>query len=358
MKLLSRAALYVSIALVCLVPVANLTAPNWETPSLFSANSLKALFGFSLSQVGISINPQQVIVGKNGWLYLGEQFELSVSRNRQGSAENGQRFGREISKNISSWGSFLEDQSDIRFHVLLGPNKSSVYPENLPLWARGGSGSESSGTADVLTRNPYVTFPLQKLKNQPTPTYSKTDTHWNSLGGYIAYRDYVESLVESGLKVQEMNFSVKDFKKRVVPGGDLSAFLWSRKLFSDVDFALPHPLNVNVKESNSKTKALVYSGPVRPSEIGELTYWKHTETKDALNPKRLMWVRDSFGTAMSPFLYGTFDEVLEVSFSQTNGAEFQQQIAVWKPDLVLVTMAERSVISGYFATHSVPESIR
>ena len=65
-------------------------------------------------------------------------------------------------------------------------------------------------------------------------------------------------------------------------------------------------------------------------------------TEGALNNKKVLWLRDSFGSAMSQLMALTFSDVLEVHNDMKLDARFAQLVEDWKPDYVFVTVVERT----------------
>lgn len=70
----------------------------------------------------------------------------------------------------------------------------------------------------------------------------------------------------------------------------------------------------------------------------------------ALNQARLLWLRDSFGTALSPYMSATFSDVLQVHWATglAPGA-LDDMVSRWRPDHVLVTVVERGARNAAFA---------
>ncbi|HSL05945.1 MAG TPA: hypothetical protein VK901_20715 [Nitrospiraceae bacterium] len=72
------------------------------------------------------------------------------------------------------------------------------------------------------------------------------------------------------------------------------------------------------------------------------------KSKHALNQKRVLWLRDSFGTAMAPFMAATFTETLQVSIRKSSPVLFAKMVETYKPDYVFITVVERDVRNKWF----------
>jgi hypothetical protein len=74
------------------------------------------------------------------------------------------------------------------------------------------------------------------------------------------------------------------------------------------------------------------------------------QTPKALNNKRVLWLSDSFGSALAPYLTATFTQVLKQHWKSLAGTEdLKALVKDWKPDYVFVTVVERASLSEEFA---------
>ncbi|MNN72234.1 hypothetical protein D3C81_1882500 [compost metagenome] len=69
-------------------------------------------------------------------------------------------------------------------------------------------------------------------------------------------------------------------------------------------------------------------------------------SEKALNHKRVLWLRDSFGSAISPLMAATFSETLQIHHQWTNPKVIAELVEKFKPDLVVVTIVERNTRVG------------
>jgi len=134
-------------------------------------------------------NEKRVIVGKNGWLFLGNDYNQTINQYR------GIKQLKE--KELKNWFSFFENidaylaNQKIPLYILIPPDKHRIYPEFLPdhLSKKGISPYEQ-----ILAKNKNLQIidllnTLQK-KNKKSEhlLYYKTDSHWNFYGAYLAYQ--------------------------------------------------------------------------------------------------------------------------------------------------------------------------
>ncbi|WP_167360967.1 alginate O-acetyltransferase AlgX-related protein [Vibrio barjaei] len=148
-----------------------------------------------LVELGISTNPDSVVVGYDNWLFLGDQYASTISNNRLGSdhVEVIER-SKSIIRSLEEWDSFFRTEGVKNFSIILGPNKSTVYSDKLPLWAR----TPNYSLSHHLYNSPiYVNSidDLRHARNTADPYY-RTDTHWNNYGASVAFENYLDKLVK------------------------------------------------------------------------------------------------------------------------------------------------------------------
>ncbi|QEL13182.1 alginate O-acetyltransferase AlgX-related protein [Limnoglobus roseus] len=97
---------------------------------------------------------------------------------------------------IQKWADALEERRqwlaarDIRYVVMVVPEKSSVYPEHLPAWLQRHPPPDlltplTPRVPNVSLLNPLPTI-LEAKKTVPE-LYQKYDSHWTCAGAYVAY---------------------------------------------------------------------------------------------------------------------------------------------------------------------------
>ncbi len=143
--------------------------------------------------------------GKDDWLFLGNAFDQTVAKLRLAIVPGDE----EIERVTQSFSNVAKVASDfgIKAALIVGPNKSSIYPEYLP----DGLASPkkySSFFLDKLREIPDLTVydPTQELlaaKASEGLLYWMTDTHWNNKGAFLTYAGFCRKL---GLPVPGVTF--------------------------------------------------------------------------------------------------------------------------------------------------------
>ena len=138
-------------------------------------------------------------------------------------------------------------------------------------------------------------------------------------------------------------------------GGDLAKFLRLKETLRDsevvVDILSEHPIEIEQYEFDTGRLKKAGGNP----QIHTARQPLLVKSKHALNDKKVLWLRDSFGTAMAPFMAGTFSETLQIHYETADTALLARLVETFKPDYVFVTVVERAARRKRFG--SVPPLI-
>ncbi len=358
-----RIVIFLSVVLCSLLiaPVVNiLSSPNsqavkWHDKAfLYNMDFASRWLSRALYSLGISTNPQQVIIGREGWLYLGDKYGETVSVGRRGQTASEIAIGQKIGAVAMEWEAWLTDHGVKLYRVMIAPNKESIYPEHLPVWAKPVLPSATDALIAGTGSLRYVDLrpPLQAAKPMHLdPVYYKTDTHWNFLGAGIAFRAFAQHV---GRAVPELRwpsddaFEMSEVKPR--NGGDLAMFLRLKMNLSD-SVPMIHALSLPIEtvQYDFDSNQVIHRGgnPAVASPHKPLL----VKSDGALNRKKVLWLRDSFGTALAPLMAATFTDVIQLHFVDAlrPGGRFVELVETWKPDYVFITVVERSSRAGIFA---------
>ena len=163
-------------------------------------------FRSRLAHSGFSANPfDQVVIGRNGWLYLAETFEDECPPTEQ-----------EIVWDRISQVADLLNRNDIELLLILVPDKASIHPEGVPDWMQ--QTHLSNIESDELIRQaldaPSDWFidmsPILKdarTRNPDEYLYHKTDTHWNWNGASLFFETLVNALRPGLFDSSEIQFA-------------------------------------------------------------------------------------------------------------------------------------------------------
>jgi hypothetical protein len=154
----------------------------------FRASLMRFHAWLKVRLAGVS-SSEKVVIGDDGWLFFaGESTTDSYRKTRPFTDEQ-----------LATWSSLLVRrrnrlrQQHIPYLFVVAPNPQTIYGEHMPrsLWQVDGPSRldqlllyvRSHTDVDILDLRPA----LRAAKEQGEQVYYKTDTHWNQLGGFVAY---------------------------------------------------------------------------------------------------------------------------------------------------------------------------
>ena len=359
-----RALIFLSAVLASLlvIPLTNLLLSpkastfNWhERKVLYSMDRASAWLARALLPLGISAAPAKVVVGRDGWLYLGDEYSRTISQDRRAQTPADLAQGRQIGDAMRAWDAYLASRGVKLLRIMVGPNKASVYPEHLPDWARPASPNAAdalfAGADPVLHVDLRATLRTAKAA-RTEPLYFVTDTHWNRLGVALGFREFARQAGAGAPALRwppDEAYQVDRIDARA--GGDLAKMLRIAPAVSDLEPALRGPFPVvETTQTDYRTGRIVRQGGNPTVDTGDAPLL--VTARGALNTARVLWLRDSFGAGMAPLMASTFSQVLQVQWGEATraGGDLIRLVDEWKPDYVFFTVVERDAHSAVFAT--------
>jgi len=278
----------------------------------------------------------KVLIGKNGWLF----FDNPVTQ--PGTVEYYRSLTPFSAQELEQWKNFLEQRNQwlaargIHYLFIIAPNKNTIYPEFMPDHIRRVNKKSRLDQLKEYLGN-HSTVPLldirQALIQAKTqyPVYSKTDSHWNEYGAYIAHReiiDYISRYFKEAEPLPLSRFNIKTVNRM---GGDLAAMLSLHEeiLRENIIRMEPSP-PFSFKES-------------REENISRYVRQLYTQCPTASLPNILM-VHDSCYHRLRPFLSEKFSRILYIWDWDLNF--YPEIIEREKPKLVIDEIAERFLMSN------------
>ncbi len=258
----------------------------------------------------------QVVVGKEDWLYFGGTLD-----DYQGKNLLSERELYAVVHNLKLMQDYVESCGS-RFILTVAPNKNSLYNSNMPDRYKKGTDSNLKRLTARMTREGihYVDL-YQTFDSQEEVLYFKRDSHWNNKGAVLAYRTLMD-------KMQKEHESYLNVPYETV-----------REHIGDID-AMLYPLASREEEDYQYRKEWEFS---YINEVKDnMDDW--IETANPAKEGTLLMYRDSFGESLLPFLA---EEMGEGYFSRLVPYNLTQ-VEEYIPDYVIVERVERKLAA--FAT--------
>lgn len=293
-----------------------------------------------------SPKPDLVIVGKNRWLFLANNNSETLDQYRKLDYNNRDDVVTNINY-FSKIEKYLKKEKK-RLVVLIVPNKHSIYFENLPDWANNKINIKSKYDLLIegLIKNSIKTIDTKYLllnqKNKNTILYFPGGTHWNSLGAFYAFQAIFDIL-------EPKNKDIKKFKN---PDITINGQKGDNTLYNWLQYPIQYYKTDEIPwySEFKNNKVIVYSDGEKPTEKTILTNIRVNNGMppivvrniNAKSQSKILFIRDSFGNALSPYLHVAFSETIHIRHSELGRySTLSKLVKIYNPDVVLFEIVER-----------------
>lgn len=199
----------------------------------------------------------------------------------------------------------------MRYLVVVVPNKNTIFGEYLPAGIRK-SGAPTRLDQFMEYMGSHSDVEILDLRRamfeakKNCPPYWKTDSHWNSYGAYVGYREIVHRLARDFPDIPSGDIAGSVKVESSPPGGDLAQMLFMQDVVSE--------------ENNTKFELV--GMPEKPPL------------------QKLIFRHDSFGDNLYPYLNRLFRKVINIApFAPYRFDVLERE----RPEIVLHVFAERYI---------------
>lgn len=308
------------------------TTPLWN----------KAVESYSrvLYKLGTSNASNIAVVGKDGWVFLGNTFNNNLAQ------AMGRRYYNE--GDIDAWNSALLEQQKWLAHrgipllFVVAPAKWSVYPDKLPDWAQN---SRHKHIFDQLLESrsdlPFIDLrPSLRDARSIADTYSPFDSHWDGFGAYIAWKNIVPALAHKDPRFASLFIPQLVSTASRNQGNEFAAMISLNRrnpwIYPVFDKPMPQFAFVGADGHEAPQPG------ERQTDLLELP--QTTRNHSTNNKLKALVLRDSMGNALSPYLQAAFYETYQARHFIDNQAlapNIPDLVKGFKPDVVIYVMTER-----------------
>jgi hypothetical protein len=309
----------------------------------------RVLFRFALTQglsrlyyvLGDSMITNQVQIGQKGWLFLGNRHARTINQYR-GLFPPTERQMKNAAWYFLSMKSMTQSRG-IPFIACVTPSKNRIYSEYLPPWIKGSKEPSrlqmyrerlAESGMDLIDLTPE----MLEAKKKHYPVYLQTDSHWNGAGAYYAYVRILQALRVYLPDLHGLDQAPVTFHNRKVLG-DMARML-QLPLYSDDIYVTP---SEGAMAPIKRLDGMIYKN-VDPSAIVATPREPLLFVNTSL-PKgpRLLFLRDSFGMSLSPYIHQSFGEVVETHYLHGKQS-LETLLNKYNPDIVLLELTERALV--------------
>ncbi len=267
-----------------------------------------------------------VLPGKDGWLFYVRESDGDPLSCYQGTNLYTEEELQLIADNCLQFREVLKEYG-IEFVLYFAPNKERIYYENMP--DEYGLPADNYGVLQLVNylrenTDLRVVYPYEELMEAKEQTeyniYYKTDSHWNQIGGYVGS---AAMLKELGIDMPSLTADEIAITEGDATSGDLAQMLYLSKQMKGVD----HNYEVSGYDSHQmQITAYDFSAAIT------------AEADETADLRRLYVIRDSFSTAMVPFVGSQFQSTC---FRHLSTYTFDDLIN-YEPDIVVYELVERN----------------
>jgi len=331
----------------------TLSNNTFNKKQLFTTDFIESNVNYILYKVyKASRNRGEVIVGKDDFLFLGNNYAHVIDKT--------QGLYPYTPNEIDTWTNKLRQLQDwyeahnIKFVVVIAPNKHTVYRDKLPEDVQ--YKTDGTITDDIVKHAAKKSINILDLRpilidnKNGHALYMSTDTHWNIAGAAIGYEATIAYL-EDRYKIK-LNKPAYIIKNKYKGGGDLANLLKIKTVLPDDYenvFAFNFDQNVCKGKIHKTTCALEKCKNVMNPVMFINSGPQYMINNNALNKQTLLWLCDSFagagaGNATNSKLYNaSFQTIWKWHFSHINGNKLSDFVNKHKPDFVIYQIAERDL---------------
>lgn len=280
-------------------------AASWYNDHFWGRQELISVNNWLSAKVFGTSGAENVILGKDGWLYYGSTLE-----DYTGTAP---MTGREIfsaARNLALMAEYCQEQGK-EFAFVVAPNKNSLYPDAMPDY---GVTAQTSNAQRLFARLEdmevsYIDL-FAAFGEEPEILYFCHDSHWNSRGAALG-ADVINAAFG-----RESRYFAGDFSRNQPHAGDLYEMLYPA--FTDTETDPVYGGELEYTFASSAT---------RPDSITLVT--------QSGAEGSLLCYRDSFGNFLYPYLADSFGAC---RFSRSTAYDLTLEA-----DFVLVELVERNL---------------
>ncbi|MBN1840648.1 MAG: hypothetical protein JW802_11500 [Campylobacterales bacterium] len=353
-----------SVSLISILPLIN-TVNFFKNHSWQERRQLKKKVLFNIDKIETvasyivyklfnkSIFPNDTIVGKNGFLFLGNNYANVFSKTNgtffiTDNAIN--QYVQELRK-LQIW----YEERGIDFVIAIAPNKHSIYKEKLPSWAKFNGETITDRILKACQGKQIHILDLRDALLQKSIIdhrllYHKTDTHWNMLGASVGYEKIIDYMNEAlYLSIPKASYSVEH-----IPNdnhvGDLAGFLKIKDVVTLDDkntYAYRFKTNTKLCHGNINNE----SGKLekcsdKENPITTINWQAQYTVNENIQSKKLLFMGDSFSKNPSQLYNASFNTIWKFHYRKLIGENLRNFIIEQKPDVVLYQIVERDLYNN------------
>jgi hypothetical protein len=282
---------------------------------------------------------EQVIIGKNKWLFSGTNEDKMYQGLKPFSEEQIEFAIQNLKARKNKY-----EEMGIKFYLVIAPTTYEVYPEHLPLYFIRTKKTLTDKFCEHLknTDIPFIYLKEELLKNKTAgQLYCRLDNHWNELGSYFAYKATVDFIKKDFPQIPVYALADFEMTPQYNKSGNLVNMLNDNfKSIFDEDVSY----QVKLKDSIKSWREVEKVG--YPCVEGFPYPWVYEVTGETSCKElpNIVIIRDSYFSSLVPFFYNSFSRSVAI-FDSWNYKENMDIVLNENPKIVLLFIYEPHISS-------------
>lgn len=299
----------------------------WFNDHFFKREQLLFVNNIYNFYIGKSPSPQNVVLGKQQWLYYNVKERDLYEGKYTISNDSVALIKDELVYRTKEYA-----KRGIKFYVMVVPIKKEIYPEFLPDYIQRAPLTVTDKIINCISNDKSINLITCKeellQEKKKTQVYFKHDNHWNSNGAYIGYKKLI-SKIAIDFPIVNISLSVvfQDFVKK---GGNLANMI--------ILDTLLYEQSKKLIVSYPKAKEAIEGNYPPVNNIGKDEYEIAKKTDNTSLPKAVI-IRDSFFGEMMPLVSEHFSRSVYIFDAWQYGFNLDI-VEAEKPDIVILEVFE------------------
>jgi len=303
----------------------------------------------------VSVRPDYLVVGRNGWVFLGDRFQSVVTKSTGGYAVHEPAVFERWSSQLKQRQDWLE-RNGIKSIFVIAPNKHSIYPEKSPPWLAFGLSNVTRKLVDRgVDKGVYLVDPTEAILSEKKNMgwlYNRSDTHWTFPGAFVSYGEVMLQLKDFYPDLKSLTGDDVFFTQKLIRDEGITKFLGfpkSQRGIADRVYEYRFSTTIEKYCVSTINEYFIWESACEANEplsaTGDRSRAVQIDNAYALNELSVLIVEDSFGAAPAEYYNRTFTKVWHAhsSFIFT-GDRLKAFVKKYKPDLVIYRIVERNLL--------------
>lgn len=279
--------------------------------------------GINYNLFGV-VSSENTLLGKDEWLFYKNVSDSRSLDDYQGINAFSDAELRKIADNLIRLQANLK-RSGTKLAILMPPNKENVYAQYMPdCIPKVSPQTKADKLVSYLQNNTNIpiAYPKSALIDACATydTYYKLDTHWNTVGAYIGYKELCD----------ELHLRAAALCDVIIKQDGITAYWQDLAAASSTYNIFPQQPFYTVEGYTDNISAV--QNTLLSNENIDVY------TSDAQNDSKILMLRDSFGTAIMPYIANTFKDSIFVHINAFDENTIQNA----KPDIFVLELVERN----------------